>query len=604
MHFVSSGGLPGAVQPSLFMPLLTKMPKQRVKMQVASLSPGFTPAAVLRQSGVPVHDIALSKKRFTTAAFGELVTATRQFRPDVIQAWGHTAQLAALAVRSRCDWKPKVVWSVGDTAPLPKRAGLIDKQKLKFTSKYSSRADRIVYTSEAAASQHRRVGYPDKGHLVVPPGVDPARFKPDFAARRKTREQLGLAADAFVIGMVAPFQPAYDHPTFIKGVGELIKTNPKIAVLLAGHGVQKGNAPLMALVGGGTLGVRTQLLGEWTDVASFYNACDVACSSAQTDGARMNLVMAMLCGVPCVATGMGGQGEVVGQFGVAIEPNSPTAFVRGFKRVMEMTPEKRVFMALGARKHALTNFVYVRSLQKYMQLYFDVIGRESLATDAMPAPEIDASIPPPPVDLYQDAKSQAHSSKAVAMADLSDPDSIEARVDDRPERVKPASDVDVLQGFESHPSQIAANASPMGERARGVAEDLEDLLSPEDTHVAVPVGFAASPVRAASKKPAAATAVMKSATAVPAIKPKAEVATASTPAKERVPPPVPKPAPVAAAAEAPTESTSSQLAVLTDTQVQKQISLPLAAAVEFDGGGLQLELLPEPVEERKIAVGD
>jgi hypothetical protein len=55
----------------------------------------------------------------------------------------------------------------------------------------------------------------------------------------------------------------------------------------------------------------------------------------------------------------------------------------------------------------------------------------------------------------------------------------------------------------------------------------------------------------------------------------------------------------------PTASTSSQLAVLTDTQVQKQISLPLAAqAPEFDEGSLQLELLPEPVEERKIAVGD
>ena len=618
MHFVSSGGLPGAVQPSLFMPLLTKMPKQRVKMQVASLSPGFTPAAVLRQGGVPVHDIALSKKRFTTAAFGELITATRQFRPDVIQAWGHTAQLAALAVRSRCDWKPKVVWSVGDTAPLPKRAGLIDKQKLKFTAKYSSRADRIVYTSEAAASQHRRVGYPDKGHLVVPPGVDPARFKPDFAARRKIRDQLGLAADAFVIGMVAPFQPEYDHPTFIKGVGELIKTNPKIAVLLAGHGVQKGNAPLMALVGGGTLGARTQLLGEWTDVASFYNACDVACSSAQTDGARMNLVMAMLCGVPCVATGMGGQGEVVGQFGVAIEPNSPTAFVRGFKRVMEMTPEKRVFMAQGARKHALTNFVYVRSLQKYMQLYFDVIGRESLASEAVPTPEIDASIPAPPPDLYLNTKSQAQSSKAVAMADLSDPDSIEARVDDRPERVKPASDVDVLQVFDSHQSQAAASASPMGERARGVAEELEDLLSPEDIHVA-------SPVIGAAMKSAAA-AVVKPAAVAAAIKPKAEVATASTPATRPIVEVVPPPAPVAAEKQAESSvasvvatvkevlpvapviavaSTSSELAVLTDTQVQKQISLPLlAAAPEFDEGSLQLELLPEPVEERKIAVGD
>jgi hypothetical protein len=277
----------------------------------------------------------------------------------------------------------------------------------------------------------------------------------------------------------------------------------------------------------------------------------------------------------------------------------------------------------------------------------------------VPTPEIDASIPAPPPDLYLNTKSQAQSSKTVAMADLSDPDSIEARVDDRPERVKPASDVDVLQVFDSHQSQAAASASPMGERARGVAEELEDLLSPEDIHVTAPAGSAASAVTGAAMKPTAA-AVVKPAAVAAAVKPKAEVATASTPvtrpivdvvpppapvaaekqaespvasivsAVKEVPPvapaivvvmepalpvapviavvtelapPVPKPAPVAVAVS--TASTSSELAVLTDTQVQKQISLPLvAAAPEFDEGSLQLELLPEPVEERKIAVGD
>ena len=109
----------------------------------------------------------------------------------------------------------------------------------------------------------------------------------------------------------------------------------------------------MALVGGGTLGTRTHLLGEWSDVASLFNACDLVCSSALNDSSRMTLVMAMLCGVPCVATGMGAQGEVIGQFGVAIEPGSPAAFVKGITRVMQLTPEKRAHMAQGARKHAL-----------------------------------------------------------------------------------------------------------------------------------------------------------------------------------------------------------------------------------------------------------
>lgn len=501
------------------MPLLTRMPKDRVKAQVVSLAPGFTAGAVLRQAGVPVHDVELSRKRFAWKAFGQLLRISETFRPDVIQAWGHTAQLAAQYVRSRCDWQPKVVWSVGETAPLPKNAGLIDRQKLKWLAKGSAKADRIVYTSEASAMLHRRAGYPDSGHAVVPLGVDPMRFKPDFAARKKIREQLGLGGEAFVIGMVAPFLPQHDHPTLIKAVGELIKTNPNIALLLAGYGVQKGNGPLMALVGGGTMGTRTHLLGEWSDLSSFFNACDVACSSSLSDTGRMNLVMAMQCGIPCVATGMGAQGEVIGQFGVAVEPGSPQAFIRGITRIMQLTPEKRVFMAQGARKHALNTFVPVRSMQKYLQIYFDVVGRETLAAEAVPNQEIDASIPAPPPDMQikAPAKSKSKTVDQVSSADLSDPDSIESRVaasqvaykkykpEPEPEPVveaKPVREGDVLEIFESEQANTKSSGrAVMNERARGVADESEELLSVEELHSTKPAqtaGVVAMPVAAAA----------------------------------------------------------------------------------------------------------
>jgi glycosyltransferase involved in cell wall biosynthesis len=499
LHIVGPDGVPPALQQSLFMPLLTRMPKARVKSQVVSLSPGAVPDAVLRQSGVPVHDVALSRKRFSFSGIAALVDATRQFRPDIIQAWGDSAQaITSGALRKRCDWKLKVVWSVANTQPLARDAGFIDNQVFKLAVRYAAKADRIVYTSEVAAAYHRRVGFPDGGHRVIAPGVDATRFKPDFATRRKIREQLKLPHDAFVIGMMAPFQQEYDHATFFKGIGELIKTNPEICVLLAGHGVQKGNTPLMAIVGGGQLAQRTQLLGEWSDVAAFYNACDIAVSTATVDTARMQLVIAMLCGVPCVATGMGAQGEVVGSFGVAIEPGSPAAVVRGINRVLLNAPEKRAFMAQGARKHALENFIFVRSMQKYLQLYYDLIGRQSLVTEDVPTPDIDATVNVPPPLPKLDAK-------PTKVADLSDPDSIEEKVQEstvtytaRPQsKPKPepiaelpkASEGDVLETFSRNTSGgVESKSSAMTERARGgLADDEhEDLLSQDAIEAPAP----------------------------------------------------------------------------------------------------------------------
>ena len=502
------------------MPVLARMPKQRVKTQVVCLAAGAVPAAVLRQNGVPVHDVALSRQKFSLGAFGELVKAAKAFRPDVIHAWGYTAQIFANAVRKRCDRKCKVVWTIGNTVPLPRGAGMIDRRKIKYAVKAAPTADRIVYASDAGSAQHRRAGFPEAEQLTIPPGIDATRFKPDPAARRKIREQLHLGPDAFVIGMVAPFQPENDHATFLKAIGELIKANPSIAVVLAGHGVQKGNAPLMALVGGGTLAQRTQLLGEWSDLASLFNGCDVVCSSALNDGGRMQLVAAMLCGVPCVATGMGSQGEVIGHYGVAIEPGSAPAFVKGILRVLQLTPEKRAAMAQGARKHALQNYVYVRSLQRYLQLYYDLIGRQSLVSQEMPTPEIDASVPvPAKVGATADTKKPM-----VALADLSDPDSLEAKVQEHgaeslpkwrleqeQERAKREANLseqistqqsngDVLQVFEAELAKPQNQNRAFSERARGVADETEELLSMEA--IATPKAGAPRPAPA----PAAAAA--------------------------------------------------------------------------------------------------
>jgi glycosyltransferase involved in cell wall biosynthesis len=588
------------------MPLLTRMPKERVKTQVVCLAPGAVPAAVLRQSGVPVHDVALSRTKFSVGGFGDLVKAAKAFRPDVIHAWGYTAQIFANAVRKKVDRKVKVVWTVGSTTPLPRGAGLIDRQKIKQVAKAATTADRIVYASDAGGAQHRRVGFPEGDSLTIPPGIDATRFKPDATARRKIREQLQLAPEAFVIGMVAPFQPEYDHTTFVKGVGELIKSNPQVAVVLAGHGVQKGNAPLMALVGGGTLAQRVQLLGEWSDLATLFNACDVVCSSALNDGSRMTLVAAMLCGVPCVATGMGAQGEVIGHYGVAIEAGSPSAFVKGIQRVLQLTPEKRAAMAQGARKHALQNYVYVRSLQRYLQLYYELIGRQSLVTQEMPTPEIDATVPVP-------AKVGAAADKRksiVTMAELADPDSLETKVaehsaeslpkwrlqqeQERSKREQELSEKisstqssgDVLQVFEAEMAKPQNNDRAFNERARGVADESEELLSMEAIAAPTPAATRVTPAPAAPLSPLATAvpapvpipASTPTPTAVPTLELAAEPVAKVTPAPAVQPAPAPTPTPTPVAAPEPASVTQPLAALaLLEAPVEQPVQLGLLA---------------------------
>jgi glycosyltransferase involved in cell wall biosynthesis len=457
----------------------------------------------------------------------KLLAATRKFRPDIIQAWGHTAQLAALAVRARCNWSPKILWSPPDTIALPRDAGVIDQQKFKLTLKYAARADQIVFTSEVAAAAHRRAGFPNSATAVVPLAIDPTRFKPDFASRRKVREQFEIPPTAFVVGMIAPFQTEYGHGDFFKGIGELIKSNPNLYVVLAGHGIQRGNSALMQVVGGGLLGTRTHLLGEWSDIASLYNACDVACSTALNDESRMNLVMAMLCGTPCVATGIGAQGELLGKFGVSIEPGSPQGVVRGITKILQLTEDRRLFMAQSARKHALDNFVFAQTLQRYLQMYFDLAGIKASAVEEIPAPVIDPTIPPPPSDWKVPTKPKKPKLvvlETVETKEIIDHQALESHAIRGPQipvkvqqtiAAELANHGEVLEKFESGHALMGQSAdAKMAERARGVAEDLGDLLAPEEWQSAA----------AAEAAPAAATAkvvqpVEPAVVSVPTVKP-------------------------------------------------------------------------------------
>jgi hypothetical protein len=194
---------------------------------------------------------------------------------------------------------------------------------------------------------------------------------------------------------------------------------------------------------------------------------------------------------------MGAQGELIGQHGVAVEPGSPAAFIRGINKILQLAPDRRLQMATAARKYALQNFVYVRSLQKYLQLYGDLVGHEALAATTIAAPPADDTPLTAPIAPAPRKKEQK-----LVIADLSDPDSLEAKVESvepqalpkwrveqeqaRAERdarwaqPKETRDGDVLEIFAAELAKPkTGSASPMGERARGVADELEELLPVE-----------------------------------------------------------------------------------------------------------------------------
>ena len=177
-------------------------------------------------------------------------------------------------------------------------------------------------------------------------------------------------------------------------------------------------------------------------------------------------------------------------------------------------------MAHGARKHALQNYVYVRSLQKYLQLYYDLIGRQSLVSQEMPTPEIDASVPvPAKVGATADSKkplvtmtelarsgfagNEGHGvgRGAAEVARRAGTGAQQARAEpvaaDRQSAIERRRAASVRSGA----GETAEARRAFNERARGVADESEELLSMEA--IAAPKPGAARPAPAPRHSPLA-----------------------------------------------------------------------------------------------------
>lgn len=367
LHLVSRDAQAGMVERSILRATLSGIPKTVVEPHVVRFAKEDMESMTLRLLGVPVHDIALSRKQFSPLALRNLSAIAYGCRPHIVHAWDHTAQLAAVMLESNLAAPVRMVWTMTRTRP---QSGLLAQTRLRAVLKWAHRADAIVYGSAAAASAHHDQGFPRERHRIVAPGVNAELYRPDFAERRRVRERVRIGPDAFVVGMYAPFGRHVDHASLLHAAARLSDTLPRLQLLLGGAQVEMQNAALSDLLRQvPALAGRVHVVGKSLDRVEVLNASDVACYTATADTRPVEIAAAMLCGVPCIATSVGAQREMVGDFGIGVAPGSVQGLVDAIGKLAALSLAERAHIAQRARQHALRHYTVKRTAGRYQRLY-------------------------------------------------------------------------------------------------------------------------------------------------------------------------------------------------------------------------------------------
>ncbi len=199
-----------------------------------------------------------------------------------------------------------------------------------------------------------------KGHKVEWYDAEPADLT-----------ELGLPADAFVIGCTASYRPRKGIEYLVDALERLPEDIPA-HLLLVGH---MDAEKLTRRIEESPARERIHRIGFRRDAPAFSAACDVFClPSTKREGLPRAVIEAMVYRVPPVVTNAGGSPELVvdGRSGIVVPPMDAAALADAFVTLYR-DPELRREMGAAARRRIDEDFRNESTIRETLALYQELV---------------------------------------------------------------------------------------------------------------------------------------------------------------------------------------------------------------------------------------
>lgn len=228
-------------------------------------------------------------------------------------------------------------------------------------------ADRWAVSSGAARALEHTLCLPLNCVDVSPNGVDADYFAPP-AERNDAKRRLSLPPVRLVILCVGNIKPIKGHDTLIRAFTARPELSKQCTLVLAGRDDRDGRARSLAAQLGLTDAIR--FAGPVDDPRDWYHAADLFVLPSRFEGMSNALLEAMACGLPVVATAVGGNRDVVihDENGVLVKPDDPTELADALARLCA-NEVKRRRLGDAARRHVLGHFSLVRTAGELAERY-------------------------------------------------------------------------------------------------------------------------------------------------------------------------------------------------------------------------------------------
>ena len=184
----------------------------------------------------------------------------------------------------------------------------------------------------------------------------------------RVRRELGLAAEALVVGTIGRLNAQKGHRFLIDAAALVLPRLSRARFLIAGDGDLMGDLRQQAAALG--LADSVVFAGHRTDVPDLLGALDVFCISSLYEGTPLALFEAMASGKAIVSTSVDGCREVLedGITGLLVPPADAKALADGLDRALR---DDQLRAELGRQALAASRRYDVRACVDQMQAFYD-----------------------------------------------------------------------------------------------------------------------------------------------------------------------------------------------------------------------------------------
>ncbi|MDO8137666.1 MAG: glycosyltransferase family 4 protein [Candidatus Brocadiales bacterium] len=334
-------------------------------------------AETVRKMGIPFHPIPEFRREVSPLydlwAFLRLFRLIKEGGYQIVHT--HTSKAGILGrLAARLAHTPVIVFTPQGSIfhstffSLPKRwfFALIERLAALW-------ADKIIAMCQSEVNDYldHRIA-PKEKYIVIHIGINPDRFRQAQVNVAKKKQELGLPEDSFVIGIIARLSPEKGHFAALEAFQKVHKEILDAFLLIVGDGELKEAIRQRVT----SMGVedRVVMTGYRRDIPEITHILDISFNPSLWDCSPRSILEAMVCGVPVVATAVGGIPEMITNLetGLLVPAGDAEAMAHCILRLRKDEKlRKRLTVKAGKRVQEL--FDPTQTVEQTVQLYLRLL---------------------------------------------------------------------------------------------------------------------------------------------------------------------------------------------------------------------------------------